>query len=521
MGAFENLYVQESLALHAQNAPGSIAVTGTNGSYTYAQLYGAACNVANRVAPAIDPGRQSVAISMVKSPMAVAALYGVLLSGCCYVPIDPELPRERIDYILQEGKVSCLIVSSKNSRAAESAMALGVDVVVLDETIFSSSAASVALPAVDDESRATILFTSGSTGMPKGAVITHGNLRTFVEWAVTKFAITSEDRLVSHAPLNFDLSFFDLFAPVTAGASVVLMPAEKAGNGQLLLNFIREQRITVWQSVPSALGLIAEAAERDAQGVSPYVRAVLFAGERMPVPRLKKLMNIFPAARHYNIYGCTESNNTFIYDVPLDTNTIPDPLPIGAPLAYVDYKLLDENGKDVVDSAPGILWVAAPTLMEGYLDENATAAVIRVMAGRDGVKRRFYLTKDTVQRNSNDQFEFIGRIDFVIKANGFRINLQEIEDKLSDYGKVDEVGVIALADDVVGNKILALIKPADGESLDSLEMKIYCGKRLPKYMIPNFFQFTTNPLPKNTNGKVDKKALQRSYALQRQSAHTY
>jgi amino acid adenylation domain-containing protein len=510
------MYVHESLAWHAHHASEAVAVTGATGSYSFADLYGAACDVARRLTCGIKAAdaqaqQQTVAISMPKSPLSVAALYGVLLSGRSYVPVDPDLPRERIDYILTEGKVCCLVVNAGNARAIEAASALGIDSVIVDERIFSVPVGNYPLPTVSDASRAAILFTSGSTGLPKGAVITHGNLRVFVEWAVERFGISGRDRLVSHAPLNFDLSFFDLFAAVRAGASVALVPPEKSGNGRLLMHFIREQCITIWQSVPSALVLVSDAAEGDAEATAPDVRAVLFAGERMPVARLKKLARTFPRARHYNVYGCTESNDTFMYDVPHDMNTIPDPLPIGTPLPYVEYKLLQDNGNDVMDGRAGILWVAAPTLMEGYLDANATAGVIRTLAGQDGVMRRFYLTKDIVQRNSSGDFEFIGRVDLVIKANGFRVNLQEVEDKLADYGKIDEVGVIALPDQNIGNKILAIVKPLNGESLDSLDLKIYCGKRLPKYMIPHLFKFTIEPLPKTPNGKVDKKALQRNY----------
>jgi amino acid adenylation domain-containing protein len=508
------MYVHESLAWHAQHTSEALAVTGASGSYSFVGLYSAACEIARRLpyqSKAADAQAQSVAISIPKSPAAVAALYGVLLSGRSYVPVDPDLPRERIEYILTEAKVCCLLVNANNARSIKAASALGIASVVVDESIFSAPVGDYPLPIVTGASRAAILFTSGSTGLPKGAVITHGNLRAFVEWAVETFGISGRDRLVSHAPLNFDLSFFDLFAAVRAGAPVAVVPTEKAGNGRLLMNFIREQRITIWQSVPSALALISDAAEGDAEVKAPDVRAVLFAGERMPVTRLKQLAGVFSGARHYNVYGCTESNDTFMYEVPQDMNAIPDPLPIGTPLPYVEYKLLQDNGDDVVDGEPGILWVAAPTLMEGYLDADATDGVIRTLAGRDGVMRRFYLTKDIVQRNSSGDFEFIGRTDFVIKANGFRVNLQEVEDRLTDYDKVAEVGVIALPDQKIGNKILAIVKPLDGESLDSLDLKIYCGTRLPKYMIPHLFKFTIEPLPKTPNGKVDKKALQRNY----------
>jgi amino acid adenylation domain-containing protein len=505
------MYVHESLVWHAQHTPDAGAVTGTAAAYSYADLYGAASEIARRLPGAsMAPDARPVAISMPKSALAVAALYGVLLSGRSYVPVDPELPRDRIDYILSEAKVCRLIVAVGNARAIEAASALGIEVLTIDQRIFSAPVGIHRSPRVSDATRAAILFTSGSTGLPKGAVITHGNLREFVEWAVVTFSISRWDRLVSHAPLNFDLSFFDLFAAVRAGASVALVPPEQAGNGRLLMQFIRQQRITVWQSVPSALGLVCDAAESDCEAVAD-VRAVLFAGERMPAARLRKLAGIFPRARNYNIYGCTESNDTFMYEVPDDLTAIPDPLPIGMPLSYVEYKLLQDNGEEAPDGQPGILWVAAPTVMEGYLDAHATAAVIRTLPGRDGVVRRFYLTKDIVQRNSRGEFEFIGRTDFLIKANGFRVNLQEVEDKLGDCRQVDEVGVIALPDQSVGNKILAVVKPLDGEPLDSLDLKMYCGKRLPKYMIPHLFRFTNEPLPKTPNGKIDKKALQRSY----------
>ena len=213
---------------------------------------------------------------------------------------------------------------------------------------------------------AYILYTSGSTGTPKGVMLTHRNALSFVDWAVGEFALTRQDRLSNHAPLHFDLTIFDLFAAASVAAAVVIVPREAALFPVELAALVRDKRISVWYSVPSAVNMLASRADL-LPGELPGVRLVLFAGEVFPIGQLRQALAAFHEAEFYNLYGPTETNVCTFYHVARPLGEDQTSLPIGLPIDGVELFCLSEDGRPTEINERGELWVSGPTVMRGYL----------------------------------------------------------------------------------------------------------------------------------------------------------
>lgn len=501
-------FVHQNLEHSARKSPMAIALRHNGSSMTYAQLNERSERLAQRLREQGIKQSEPVGVYLGKSIEAVIAIFAALKAGACYVPIDCNGPLARMEYIIQDCGIRKILTDHIQCLRIEE-MAKRHDISLYDcaMTHATDQKEQADHVPVSETSLAALLYTSGSTGKPKGAMITHGNLRSFLEWAVSYFDLHSNDRLLSHAPLQFDISFFDLFATVAVGASVVLADASTAGNGKQLHKLAKDEGVTVWQSVPSALTLLKLSNENNSSVVLSRVRAVLFSGESIPEETLQFVLANFPDARVYNIYGCTETNNTFIYQVPPETGEDSMPLPIGAPLPYVNYRIIDDAGHDVPTGQNGHLIVSAPTVMRGYTDVELTHSVLQEKPDNEGKIQRYYMTKDIVVKKSDGNVHFIGRRDAVIKSNGYRVNLLEIENQIQTFPNVEETAVFAIPSKVIGNRIIARVRPFPDRKVNSLSLKVQCAEALPKYAIPHTFQISPDPLPKNSNGKVDKRLI--------------
>jgi len=441
-----------------------------------------------------------VGLLLNKTADATVAIYAAFKLGCAYVPLNPELPAQRLIEATRMCGVRVVVTSSDIAPALrERVAAAGADLAAAGDLEDGRTSALFAPVRLSEADPAAILTTSGSTGAAKGVVITHGNLGAFVDWAVSAFRLTARDRLLSHAPLQFDLSFFDLFAAAAAGACTVLADDADVASPARLTQLVVSTAVTVWQSVPSAITLVAEAGARNALAM-PEVRCVLFAGERMPRRTLLALPRLFPSARYFNIYGATETNDTFLYEVPGNPFDAPDPLPIGGPLPYVRYRVVDDDGNAVRDGEQGTLVVSAPTMMAGYV-------------ARDGGGERLqgrgpeYSTRDLVSMASDGHLRFHGRTDALVKTNGYRVNTLEIEDQIQSVDAVEQASVLAVPDDRTGTRLVAFVRLAPGTRLSTLDLKMKCARRLPRHAVPHQFHFVTDALPTSPTGKVDKQRL--------------
>ncbi len=496
---------------------------------SYADLYRGAAGLTSYLSRLEIEAQACVGVFMQKSPMAIVAIYGILGAGAAYVPLDVQNPAARIQHMLKDCRITTIITTpdlldrietladglgipihivlladgkkkrSSQTRCLNCAL---IDPFKMDGRDASSPSAQIPSP----EHLATVLYTSGSSGTPKGVMINHAAIDTFTRWAVQCFDLRDSDRFASHAPLHFDLSLFDLFAAHRVGANTVLIPTGLAGNPKAVARQIHQQKITVWQSVPSILTMIAKYGDLKSQG-NAHLRHVLFAGERMPVETLKTLAKVFTRAAFHNIYGATETNDTFIYSIPCGKGTFPDPLPIGIPLPYVDYRILDSRLQDVEPGSEGELFVRAPTMMQGYRNREDQGMLELTQNNVPSERQPYYRTHDIVSMLPDGMLHFCGRNDDIVKTNGYRVNLLEVESCLQSHDRLYEAAVIALQDPEKGHKIVAVVVPRNGSGISMIDLKLYCARHLAKYAIPHIFDIHQSLLPKTSSGKIDKKQL--------------
>jgi len=507
--------------------PEQIAVRFQGRGITYADLESESGKLARVLGDMGVKRGDRVGIHMNRSVHSVVGALGILKAGAAYVPIDPMAPAARIDYIVNKCGIRHLITSQKRLGALEGVFPSGAPlqgVFIMDgrESRPQSFGSAVQVDwekvrdgipdgrpnaATLDSDLAYILFTSGSTGNPKGVMITHRNSLTFVDTAHDFFGIDKEDRFSNICPLHFDMSVFDLYVAFKAGATVVIIPESAAIFSAKLAETIEKDRITVWNSVPSALSLLANYGKLDQHDLSG-LRLVLFAGEVFPVKYLRRLKECVPAARFCNMYGQTEANTSTYYwvdRVPADDRQA---LPIGKSLPNFEVFALDEGGRKIEGPGhEGELFVRASSVARGYWgDEERTRQNFVRNPLLPDLNETVYRTGDRVRLDPDGNYVFLGRKDHMIKSRGYRIEIGEIEAVLQTHPGVRQAVVVPIPDDLIGNRISVLIVPAAREGIGKDEILAYCSGHLPKYMIPEIVEFRDR-LPTTTSGKVDRAKL--------------
>ncbi len=342
-------YLEDSAA----RTPDKTAVVDRDRSLTYAELDAEANRVANLLHGLGVARGDRVGIYLRKSLEAVVGIYGVMKAGATYVPLDPSAPTHRIGYIAGNCAIRHIITGREKRRAwkevkQEGAVALEhmivlnvdeIDAEVPGVTLHTAAALehqSATRPETGtmQQDLAYILYTSGSTGDPKGVMLSHLACRAFVEWAGDEYGVVADDVLSSHAPLHFDLSTFDLYAAARAGATLVLVPPKLSVFPVEIAKFIDQHEITVWYSVPSILTMLVEHAKLEV-GALASIRELLFAGEVFPTKYLSRLMKLLPHARFSNLYGPTETNVCTAY-------TVAEPPPEDGPMSQVSQLVFEE-----------------------------------------------------------------------------------------------------------------------------------------------------------------------------------
>ena len=466
----------------AERDPDKLAVSAPDGVLTYSQLDDLANQIAAELKTLGVKQGDRVVIWKEKSIGAIAAMQGVLRLGAAYVPIDPLGPVSRAEKIIRSAKPSALVCGQRLQPAAEKH---GMPILDFDK-VAQISKQSI-WTEVDQNDLAYILYTSGSTGEPKGVCISHKNAYAFVDWAVDTLAIGSKDRLSNHAPFHFDLSVLDIYGAFSAGASVHLIPESSAYLPAELTRFVDVHKLTIWYSVPSALSMMLEFGKMKTRSL----RTICFAGEPFPIPQLRALRNAFPDAELFNLYGPTETNVCTYYKVEEISSDRVSPVPIGAGCSGNRVWAEDQNGKEVPIGGEGQLMVEGESVMLGYW--------------RQPPQKPVYGTGDLVRRVETDCYEFIGRIDNMVKIRGFRVELGEIEACLATLAPVYECAV-AVKGIGIQAKLVAYMVARGEEKPGLLAVKKHCAEALPRYMIVDKVRWVDS-LPRNANGKVDKRKL--------------
>jgi amino acid adenylation domain-containing protein len=515
------------LSESATQYPAKEAIIFKDRTITYAELERETNKVARELLVLAVAKGSRVGVYMNRGLDSIVAAIGILKAGAVYVPIDPMSPTGRLSYIITKCGIKTLFTYQERLVNVEQAFPGNSpleSVVVMDGVDPGArslgSTRLINWPEIPDElgrdaprvhvidsDAAYILFTSGSTGNPKGVMISHLNSLTFINSVYEFFKIEEGDRFSNICPLHFDMSVFDIFVALKAGASIVIIPETSAMFPVRLAELIAKNRISVWNSVPSALTLLANLANLDHYDLSS-LRLVLFAGELFPLKYLRRLQEAIPGARFCNMYGQTEANSSTYYwvdQLPSDGKGV---LPIGRPFPNFAVFALAEDGK-LVDrpEQEGELYVRASTVALGYWGEPEKTAksFVRNPLSPD-LDERVYRTGDLVRLDSDGNYVFLGRKDLMIKSRGYRIEIGEIETVLCNHPEIKNAVVIPIPDELIGNRLSVIVEPLTPGKITKDGIVKYCSARLPKYMIPEVIEFRDS-LPTTSSGKVDRKRL--------------
>jgi L-proline---[L-prolyl-carrier protein] ligase len=496
-----HVWLTEAARLH----PERTAVVDLHSHLTIGTLYDEAAGLAHALTRLGVTDGSRVALVMDKSVDAVIAVFGTLMTGAICVPLPPAWPRQRTEAVLAACRADVVIASGRTVDESPGVSCLRTGASIDWRRAIAGPRSSVPL-ANDPGSPALVLFTSGSTGEPKGVTISHRAIEAFVGWAGETFGILPSDRVLCPSPLNFDLSTLDVFSIAIRGAASVVMPEAMPWMPRVATRFAREAGVTIWYSVPSILAQLVDEGSFEKEPIAS-LRAVLFAGEVMPPSCAARLRSAYPAAELWNLYGPTESNVVTAH--ALGTHIDPDvPIPIGRACPYATLRL-DPASVEIRDgNRIGELLVGGASLMTGYWGrpEDTERSLVR---SQELGAQVLYRTGDRVLEGNDGNYWFVGRLDRQVKRRGVRIELAEIEATLVAAPLVADVAAVAVGEGA-GTRIVAFVAPSDAVELDLAAIRVHCAGRLPSYMMPDEIRMLTH-LPRGPRGKVDYAALGRSY----------
>ncbi|MFG2004650.1 amino acid adenylation domain-containing protein [Spirillospora sp. NPDC048911] len=471
----------EAVSGQAKATPDALAVVGEENSLTYGELEARANRLARWLAGRGVGPESLVAVCLPRSVDLVVALLAVVKAGAAYIPIDPDHPRSRIDYILQDAKPALLI---------DTEALAGVDC--------SGYPDSAPETEVAPDNTAYVIYTSGSTGNPKGVAVSRGALANFLATMSRRVPLSSADRLLAVTTVSFDIAALELYLPLISGAAVVLAGEQDAVSQSSAVEVLRRNGVTVVQATPAFWQMLLMDEPDAAAGLR-----VLVGGEALPGRLAEALAG--QAAEVLNVYGPTE---TTIWSTmaPVETGA---QVAIGSPIGNTQVYVLDSGLRPVPRGVQGELYIAGDGLARGYFGRPGLTSerFVACPFGPEGA--RMYRTGDLVRYGGDGRLEYIGRTDFQVKVRGFRIELGEIEHVLAEHPDVGQAVAVVREIRAGDQRLIAYVVPdgkADPSGLDIEALTDLLRERVPEYMVPSAIvpmaEFPTTP-----NGKLDRAAL--------------
>lgn len=490
----------------AEKTPRQTAVIFNNERISYGELEAKANQLANFLVTNEQVGTGDIiGISMDRSITMVVALLAVLKSGAAYVPLDPSFPAERINFMLEDAAAKLLLTET----AYQGVFHTTTKEILVDQlwpTILTYER-SRPKAAINGQDLAYILYTSGSTGKPKGVMVEHHSLSNLLFSMAGLFNFSSTDTLLAITTISFDISCIDLYLPLFAGGSFILVDSETARDGRLLLEVLNRNRVTFMQATPATWRMLLNVGWLGNKNLR-----VISTGEALPKDLAEILLE--KGGELWNCYGPTE---TTVWSTAKKLNSLADAGSIGSPIGNTSVYVLDEFLQPVPRDTPGELYIGGDGVARGYLNRD-TLNNEKFVADPFSPAGKMYATGDIGKVLANDEIQCLGRIDSQVKIRGFRIELGEIEYYLSQQPGIKEAVVVA-KEDTLGNQSLAayftiaksafsLGEPADPQEIIE-QSKVRLSQVLPYYMIPNdWVNLETFPL--TPNNKIDRKALVKS-----------
>lgn len=491
--------IPSRIAAVAAATPDEPAIIDGDQTTTFAELDGIADSIASCLqAAGVRPGDRIVAL-LERSPAAIAAMVGAMRVGAAYVPVDPAAPPARIAALIGDASPVAAIASEVHAAAAA---AVDGPVVVVDAPIDPASPVPVKLTADD---AAYVIYTSGSTGTPKGVVVPHGALLNHAVAVGEVLELTNADRVLQFAALTFDVAGEEIFPTLLAGASVVLRTPEVATDLAAFDRLLADRGVTVANLPAAYWAEWVDHLGRTATAVPASLRVLVAGSDRVSPARLREWNALVgPGVRWLNGYGPTEATITASF---YESDGHDDPsasVPIGRPIANVQFRVVDPHGNPCPAGVPGELLIGGAGVALGYLDRpDLTEAVFR----SDAAGLRWYATGDLARFLDDGQVEFLGRADHQVKVRGYRIELEEIENVLERHEAVSNAVVVAVPDAAGNNQLYAHYVVADGAATPAdAEIVDYLAAALPTYMVPVAAQ-PIDSIPTTAGGKVDRRAI--------------
>jgi len=503
------LMIHSAIEAQALANPDAIAIDfdNTGKTLTFGALATQAASIAQAIRTATKDSKEQplVAINTERSLAMVSGMVGILKSGSAYVPIDPNYPLDRQEYIFNDSGCQVLVTSEKQSesKVVKSALKTGITVIALDETGNVVSSSCTATPSEQPEaeqestSLAYVLYTSGSTGNPKGVMVQHDNAMNMLQHFRDDLGVhNSTHSVLAVTTFCFDISVLEIFMPLTAGAKIVLASSASQKDGFQLLELIdAHPNLTVMQATPATYEMLHVC------GFTGRDNLVALCGGEAFRPNLLKLK----FKRFVNVYGPTETTvwSSSADITPADAKCIP----IGKPILNTKFHILDKNNKEVAQGETGEMWISGAGVTRGYLRRpEKTAATFVTFPEYNG--ERLYRTGDLGYMNADGNLICQGRADTQVKFRGYRIELGEIETEICKKAPQVEVAIVIVRDDLPGgDALVAYVKLAEGGAAVDVEVvKAAMRASIPAYMVPKHFE-TLAAFPMTPNLKVDRKKL--------------
>jgi len=507
-------YLQDWVQEQAERRGAAVAVRLREYVLSYAELNARSTQLAHALRDRGCGGGDRVCLLMPKSPQAIVAMLAIYKAGCVYVPLDCESPAARLALIIQSSRPALVLAAesalnrldelrASDTEAHLPPVLMADDLQALD--VWPSTPLEVQAPV----EAAHILFTSGSTGVPKGVVVTHASVIAFIEWSNNYFGINASDKLPGHSPLHFDLSVFDIFAAFAGGAELHLVPDDLKMRPDRLAEWIRQSRLTQWFSVPAVFTFMAKFDVLQRPDF-PDLRRVIWCGEVLPVASLVYWMQHVPQASFTNLYGPTETAIASSFHT-VDHCPCPDAddIPIGKACAGERLLILDADHHPTPPGETGDLYISGVGLSPGYWENDKANLAAFFEQGSSGT--RIYRTGDLARVDNSGIYHYVGRSDSQVKCRGYRVELGEIEAALNRIEELHESAVVAVPSSGFDGVTLCCSYVAGGAfELSVVMLKKRLGAMLPQYMIPGRWQSVAS-LPRNGTGKIDRQQLKRDW----------